>query len=346
VIRAVRLTRKVLPQIGPRVSLLVVCATWGLVLGALGSGCARQREGQASIVERQGKHGERPYRLQSEIRPGRVTLGDPVLWRLKAELPAGASPGTPIAGRIDSSLDVVPMGAPRESRRASGSSWSWPIRIRAFDLGRIALPRISLPIGWPDGIDTLRFPQDTLTVDSLTSAMSGTIEPDRGPVPTELRPVDRLVLALGVAALLLAVAALILAVRARRRRIAAAAVPVAPESPETILLRELEALRSALDSIPRDQFYDRLSVAVRTYVASITGVPALDRTTTELLRELSSRAELDPEGLGALGRALRRSDLARFARREDALAEARLALDDARQLGGGLVRRALVPEGT
>jgi hypothetical protein len=111
-----------------------------------------------------------------------------------------------------------------------------------------------------------------------------------------------------------------------------------PEPPETILLRELDRLREEASSLPRDRFYERLSLALRGYAAAVTGIPVLDLTTTELTRELGRDSRVDPRGADSLLRALRRSDLAKFARREDPLAEAREALEEAATLAGRLLR--------
>ena len=185
-------------------------------------------------------------------------------------------------------------------------------------------------------IDTLEFPPDTLYVDSLTPAMTGSVEPDRGPVPTELRPTDY---AVAIAVALLVIAAIVAAVwlyrRTRRRGGVAVAATEAPEPPEVVFLRSIEGLRAEFGSLPRDRFYDRLSLAIRVYVTAVAGVPALDRTTGELERELLARG-YDAGTVGAIGAMLRRSDLAKFARHEDPLAEARAALDDAATLAGRL----------
>ncbi|HET9251904.1 MAG TPA: hypothetical protein VFP58_07295, partial [Candidatus Eisenbacteria bacterium] len=170
-----------------------------------------------------------------------------------------------------------------------------------------------------------------LTVDSLTTARSESIEPDRGAIRPGLRAVD---LALAGIAALLAVAAIVAAVvlwRSRRRALAPEAI-TPPESPEVPFRRAIGELRKDVDSLPRDVFYERLSLAVRSYVSAVTGVDALDRTTRELARELEGRGAWKPEAVRAVARTLDRSDLAKFARHEDPLGEARSALDEASSL--------------
>jgi hypothetical protein len=215
--------------------------------------------------------------------------------------------------------------------------------VRGYDIGRVPLPRVRLAAYAAGTIDTLEFPPDTLYVDSLTPAMSGSVEPDRGPVPTELRPTDYVVAIVGA---LLAIAGIVVAVwfyrRAKRRSQTAGEAALAPEPPEVVFLRSIESLRAEVGSLSRDRFYDRLSLAIRVYVAAVTGVPALDRTTGELERELLARGHPAEAG-GAIGEMLRRSDLAKFARHEDPLAEAREALDGAAALAGRFRARADEP---
>ena len=326
----------------------VSLACVALVPALLLLGCARGDDAaRGPAVERSGAHGSIRYRLRSQVEPPRVTLGDRAVWRLSAQLSGAAKPGVLLRGEADSSLEITAIGAPSASSKQGGGAWSASFEARGYDIGRIPLPRVSLTATAAGAIDTLEFPPDTLYVDSLTPAMTGAVEPDRGPLPTELRAVDYLV---AIAAALLVIGGIVAAFwlyrRSKRRAQAAVAgVGAVPEAPEVIFLRSVEALRSEIGSLPRDQFYERLSLAAREYVAAVTGVPALDRTTTELERELHARG-LDSDTVGAVGTTLRRSDLAKFARHEDPLGEARSSLDGAAALAGRLRPRIEEPPAT
>jgi len=314
-------------------------------------GCARRADtAHGPAVERSGSHGSLHYRLRSQISPARVTLGDRAVWRLSAELSGAARPGTFSRGAADSSLEIVPMEPPSTSSAAGGARWSASLEVRGYDIGRVPLPSAWLTATTAGAIDTLEFPPDTLYVASLT--MTGSVEPDRGPLPTELRPADY---AVAIAGALLVIAAIVGALwlyrRARRRSRIVAQADEAPQPPEVTFFKSIESLRTEIGSLPRDAFYDRLSLAIRVYVTAVTGVPALDRTTGELERELLTRG-YDADAAGAIGAMLRRSDLAKFARHEDPLAEAREALEGAAALAGRLRVRteepapALTPPGT
>jgi hypothetical protein len=142
------------------------------------------------------------------------------------------------------------------------------------------------------------------------------------------------------------IVAIILAIRKRRRAARGQGIEAAPEPPEAPFLRAIETLRGEIESLPRDRFYDRLSLAIRAYVGAVTGIPALDRTTSELKRELERRPDVREEAAASVERALQRSDLVRFARQEDPFAEAREALDLAASLAGKVVAARPAPTTT
>lgn len=329
--------------------LPLVVACW--TLAALASGCGpRGDSARGPASERSGAHGALHYTLRSQVEPARVTVGDRAVWRLSAVLTKGYIPDTLLVAPSDSAIEIKQLGPQRAYEREGGISWSVSFETRGFDIGRLPMPRVLLgtllpvtpsrPIG---ARDTLEFPPDTLFVDSLTPTMTGSVEPDRKALPTELRAIDWIVAIVGGALILGILVAAIRMIRNARRRVSQEEqAAAAPEPPETVFLRAIEVLRGEMASLPRDRFYDRLSLAVRSYVAAVTGIPALDRTTWELSREFSERGELDRESITAVEQMLRRSDLAKFARQEDPLAEAASALDQAAALSGHLRRAAPV----
>jgi hypothetical protein len=320
-----------------------------VALVTVASGCGVRSDDRAGVtVEREEIRAGHRILLKSGVSPRRATLGDPVEWTLSAELPESATPGKLLRDRTTAELDVR---APKEPARAPAAKdaarsgarelWTWPYRVRGFALGKVALPAMRLPIAFGSRRDTLLFPADTLAIDSLTPAATGAVLPDRGPITPELRPVDYAVAGLLA---LVALAAIALLIRALRRR-RAPARPAAPaDPPDVILRREVASLRARGEPLPRDEFYDRLSLALRDYAAAATGITTRDRTTLEIVLELREREEAPPDGLDALRRALARADLAKFARRGGGWDEATEALDLAEKLPEKLPLRRATPE--
>jgi len=292
------------------------------------------------VVERDEALGETHVRLRSELKPARGTLGDRVSWRLTASLGAGAQAGSVIVDDAQRSLEIDTTRATAERPARGGTVWSRELVVRGFDLGPIELPRAALPIRVGARVDTVDFPRDTLFVDSLTPAASGAIRPDRGPIDPPLRLVDYIVA--GFLATVV-VAALVLLIRhwiRGRRRRPLPAIEKPPEPAEAVLRRALDALQAEFTVIPRDVFYERLSLALRAYAAAVTGVPAPDLTTSELAGELARDRRVIAKARDELIAALRRADLAKFARFEDEESEAKAILRQADSIAGRLVGAA------
>jgi len=309
----------------------------GVAMAALAAGCGGSKEaGSARELDEARAYGR--VVVRSEVSPRRVTLGDPVVWTLSATLPATCVPMGVQVAPSPSSLEIVPRG-PADVRPARDAIvWRRVYDLRGFDLGSLPLPEavLSVRVRGPNAAfygDTLLFPADSLAVDSLTPAPTGILAPDRGPVDPGARPVD-VAVAVGLGLLVLgAIVALILAWRRGRERPA----PTTPaEPPEVSFARALDALRREGATLPRDEFHDRLSDAIRRYVTAAAGVDAIDRTTRELEREMRRSPRIPSEAAAEVSRILLRSDLVKFARRADAWEEARALLDDAGRLSGSI----------
>jgi hypothetical protein len=287
------------------------------------------------------------YRLRSELRPARTTLGEIVTWRLSVETPARWSGVDVVVTAPDSSLEIDTWVQPRTPTIGRERDvWRFERTVRAFDLGPRALPAAIALLSEGMRMDSLVFPPDTLFVDSLTAGPRAVVDPDRGPLPTDLRPIDRIVAAAGAVLLLLTAAAVVWLARRRWIRARSDAVPgPPPEPPVERYRRALDALRGEIGRLPRDAFYDRLSAAIRRYVEETTGVPAPERTTRELIEALRARNLAPAPAREAIASVLQRADLAKFARIEDETTAALAALDEARSLAERLEARGGSPPG-
>ncbi len=302
------------------------------------AGCGGTKEGaRHRIVEREETVGGAPVRLKSTLSPARGTLGDPISWRLTASMGPGAAPGAAFVDPPPATLELDSSKAAGGKPATGGPGWAREYVLRGFDLGAIELPRVALVVSAGGKTDTLEFPRDTLFVDSLSQSATGSIRPDRGPIYPPLRPLDYAVLAFAVILLAAAIVLLVRWLRARRRARERSAASPPADPPETILDRELDRLERELATIPRDVFYEKLSLALRSYVAAATGVPAPDLTTSELSRDLAGDPRVIPGARDTLIAALRRADLAKFGRFEDEESEAKSILGQGRSVSGRLV---------
>ncbi|HKQ19058.1 MAG TPA: hypothetical protein VJW75_04865, partial [Candidatus Eisenbacteria bacterium] len=178
----------------------VLPAALAALLVAATGGCNRDAPGGGNAAVREESRSGLHYRLRSEVAPRRATLGEPVRWKLTAELPGSVTSGPLVLAPAGSALEVKQRGDVAKE----GSRWVWTQDVRGFDLGTLALPAARIEVLGKGVRDTLVFPPDTLAVDSLTQARSDSLVPDRGAVQTELRPIDYVVLA-GIALLVLAI---------------------------------------------------------------------------------------------------------------------------------------------
>lgn len=121
----------------------------------------------------------------------------------------------------------------------------------------------------------------------------------------------------------------------RRRKEAELEVtePIDDRPPEIIAYEELDRI-TTLDLPARGEFkhhYTLVTDCVRTYIEGIYQVPAMDRTTGELMSSLRS-ARVTGEPISLLRPLLEESDLVKFAKLRPAIEQARGAITQARHL--------------
>jgi hypothetical protein len=120
------------------------------------------------------------------------------------------------------------------------------------------------------------------------------------------------------------------------RRGAPAYLPVAPldtRSPEEIAYSELDRIE-ALDLPGKDELkrhYTLVSDCMRAYVQGRHHIPALDRTTRELMNAMR-QSRINREQVALLHDLLTQADLVKFAKAHPAIAQARATLTQARHI--------------
>lgn len=275
-------------------------------IGVLLSFCALAQNGDGIISAKLDRDsiliGEQVV-LTLEVEPD----GLPVTWPVIGDTLA---PHIEVVG--DSGLDTVQTD---DSGGPTGSHVVRQLVLTSFDTGYWAVPALRFRIGAQD-----------LESKAFLVHVQG-VELDSAASPKDIKPIHELPFSMvwwlrehwiwvaGGGAIALAVVALILLVRRYRRKAPAAeiAAPLIPLH-ERVLL-QLEALDKERLWQQGDHkgYQSRLTDLLRGYIEERYQVPALERTTDELLHELRV-SPLSMEQQSLLGNLLRLADMVKFAK--------------------------------
>lgn len=290
---------------------------------------------------------------------GEFTVGDLIELRLVARHPAGTVfdlPDTSVvaAGKTPSEFVVEqvepavrPEGGAAGGEPAPPGETAWTVKVRPFATGDLTFPALSLSYRLVDGggegapVGPGAAAQSVATEPAIIHVRSVLPEGDHPPAgikdPWWLRRSWWSVILGALAAILLG-AAVVAAWRRYRRRLragpaapAAAAVPEEP--PYERALRELEALLAG-DLLARGklkEFHIALSEIIKRFLAGRYRFDALDRTTAEVLADLS-RSGAGSSLLGGAAQLLGACDLVKFAKHRPAPAEIDETVGSARAL--------------
>lgn len=282
-------------------------------------------------------------RLDARLSTDSVTVGDRFRLTLVAEHPFAYAPAFPeaAADSLFGDLEVVRVVA-------SGGHYLGPeapglrrdsivYEVTTFALDSAFVPPIRVPLA--SEVDTIEAASAPLVLPVLSLVPPDATEPkDLAPlVEFEASPW----LAILVTLLQLLLLAVLLYYIFRRRPAPVAVPPPAPLPPPPVspydeALRRLRALEAAPLGAPEaaKAYFVELSDVVRTYLEARLGVAALEESTRELLDELERptvRYRLPGAAPGRLRTLLGLADLVKFADYAPPTAEARAALDEARQ---------------
>lgn len=204
------------------------------------------------------------------------------------------------------------------------------LQLRAWAVGKKAIPELSLEVTTAAGESTLKIPGPTVDV-------QGTLNPDGGELALRdiAAPVDlpvrtwryliALAIALGVGAL-----AFIITKQLRKPKPAYVPPPVPPEPAHVRARKALEALLTedlAGHGRQRELFF-RLSEIERRYLGEVFGFDAIDLTTEELLTALRKRPTPGLD-LTAFARDCQDADLVKFAKLQPDANACKAAVDAA-----------------
>ena len=264
-----------------------------------------------------------------------VTVGQrfPVAYKLTA--PDSLSFVTP--AKIDAGKCRVVSMAWHETRAEGAVERTADVFMVPVALDSVTVPPVSFDFVSPRG-DTLRAWSEGFDVPIRRIALTSE---DLRPLKSQWDVPPDYVKWAAIALAVLALGALIVWwVRKRRARI----VDVVPElrlPPDTIALAELEKI-AALGLVERGEFkpyYTLVTDVVRRYLGARFGVETMDRTTHELLDDLSRRRH-DVHGLEAL---LNEADLVKFAKLKPEAPAALRAIESARAIVVETTPREVLP---
>jgi hypothetical protein len=260
-----------------------------------------------------------------------VTVGDPVVVHVTAQLPAGAQ----LVDSIPQLRDTLPDGVRLVSTtalHAGPGGYAADVRFVFFRPVSTRIPALAVAYRSNGAVDTLVSVPLPLTIVPTVPDENGTLHDIKDLDAVTVGP--SAALALGVV-----VACAIVAIAVVRRAWSRAAPPSAPSSatrpasPYEQAVAALDGMAAAgpprSDAVP--DHYAATADVVRRFVAVQLGLPALERTTPEIMRLLPPAlgANGTRDGLRAL---LAQADLVKFARERPEPADATRYVERARAL--------------
>lgn len=253
--------------------------------------------------------------LRTSADPKEITIGDRVTFSITVQFSTGITP-LPIDPKIDLGsfelLDYLALN-PKKLTESSQSQTTKFI-LTTFSTGTHTIPSVPLTFQVAgEGIQQ----GETPGIDIIVKSVIEDYDPNSGLKPLKpfynFRSYFWLWLTLTILIFAGLIFALIRWIRIKRGLKPKPGPP--PRPPEEIIWDEINALEDSdlLENGEIKEFYSRLSTAIRAYLEDRAHIPALDRTTAELLREFKQR-KLEPELLTLLKSFFEFGDLVKFAK--------------------------------
>lgn len=273
-----------------------------------------------------------PVAVSASVDRDGITIGDPIVLSVVAEVDAGwrvTDPGVP---RALGELEVIETLPALQARLAGDRTrFTFRYRVTAYVVGDHEIPGLELAYAGPDGAaGVARTPAIPIRVASVIlpeedASTIKALKPQLTLPGILARDLVRWAFAAAGAVAVVALGALAIWMLRRRRRPALDGL-----TPAQRALAELEAL-AALGYAEKGRFsehYERMSEILRRYVADQYRLPAGERTPRELRVEME-RAGVDPQQRAAIFEILREGETVRFRDGRSYPAHARNALGSA-----------------
>jgi hypothetical protein len=275
-----------------------------------------------------------PRAFRSSVEPAQVLLGEPFVYTLVVtHAPAQRWELAP--PRELGAFELLEQQRER-SEAAEGSVTTFRLKMAAYELGALTLPRLTFDVAEPG--KSARFTPEPITVQVGSTlgddaqAKGAQLEDLKAPTEVSVRSWRLVWGVLGALAVGLALWALVRALRRRRVAVPPPAPPLALEVRTHQALSALQAERLPEQGRGRE-FHFRLSEILRGYLGERYAFEALECTSSELLatlRRLVAGAPAFP--LPELERFVAESDLVKYAKSEPPAQTCAAALDFAHAL--------------
>ena len=274
-----------------------------------------------------------PVAVAAHVSPDPSQVGDLIKLEVTAAYPGGYTVNLPLGLDFDP-LHLVSVDESEPESTGQGFRKVFTITLQHFAVGDSKVPGFPITYLAPDGsVSTVQVPPASFTVSSLLANEPDPKRQGEDP-PVSIEYPNRtaeLIIYSGLAALLVGLVGGLLFARWRRRPRPVVLPPPVPA--HVTAFQALEELERA-DLIAKNQYQDyylELTEIAKAYIEGRFGVPALDRTTDELRRDLERHApQLAPLKPTDVVRFLMDCDLVKFARFAPPPSEAQDALKHVR----------------
>ena len=288
----------------------------------------------ASAVEPSAGVADAPIAVSTRLTPEPSNIGDLLELEITAAFARGYSVNLPV-GATFAPLHLVDVIEGEPEVTGEGLRKTFRVRLQHFATGPAEVPAFPLTYVDPQGaIATVSVPATPFTVDSL---LANEADPERKledpPISIEYPNTLAETVILSVLATTAALVVLWLVLRRvlRRRRPAVVVPAIPPHVLALDALTELEQSELLAEGRAQD-YYLQLTEIAKGYLERRFGIPALDRTTDEIRRDLMRQAaRIEPLTPAELIDFLQRSDLVKFARFHPEDDESREALGFVRE---------------
>ena len=268
----------------------------------------------------------------TRIFPSVIHIGDTVTVQVTATPGEGVqAPTLPAKIGVFDLLGVT--------RADSAGAAQLRIHVTSFETGNHTLPSLAIPVRTSGRVDSLRTPAYQISVESLlpadtTAIDTLTVREARGPIdlPQKFLWGTFIGYVLFLTALVGFAWLLYRKLTKKPAELPAFTTKAPPRLPEVVALESLDQIASkgyVARGLYKEHYTEVMDV-LRTYIEARHEVEALDRTTFELMQELT-RTSLDPANRTRLLQLLDEADLVKFAKYSPQPDAAQRIIDEARR---------------